>query len=470
MEKAKFLAKKQTIRVYSRSFAGKNQMKIQGQIIRHTEPGFHKAVMETLFNKRLPERQPEMIVYPNSVQDIIETIKFAKSAGKKISICSGGHSWSANHLRNDSILINMRGFNSYEINKEQMTATAGPGVGGSVLLTELFKQGLFFPAGHCKGVCLGGYLLQGGFALNGRKLGIACESVVGIDVVTADGEFVHASETENADLFWAARGAGSGFFGVVVRFHLKLYLRPKYSGTMMQVFAMKHLEDVFNWAYEIGPTIPAAVEFQMLMTRKTLKFFKPGIEAVAPIFADSEDELHEAKRFMENSPIKSKAYFRTPYLPSNVNLMYRFAMTHYPSNHRWGVDNMWTNASIAELMPFVKEISETLPPPPSHFLWLNWQPPQRQTDMAFSMEDKLFLSLYGGWKSSDDTVLYGNWATDLMQKMSHLATGIQLADESLHTRPARFVSDENLQKLDEIRDQRDANHLFHKWHSRPRIG
>lgn len=444
-------------------------MNIKCKLIRQTDNGFDKAVMETLFNKRQLNRKPEMIVYPKSIEDIIETIKFAKSTGKKISVCSGGHSWSANHIRNGSILINMSGFNDYEINKETMQATAGPGVGGSDLLSELFKQDLFFPAGHCRGVCLGGYLLQGGFAWNGRKLGLACESVIGIDLVTAEGEYIHANDRENSDLFWAARGAGAGFFGVVVRFHLKLYKRPKYCGMMAQIFSMKHLEEVFNWAFEVGPKIPPAVEFQMLMSRNTLKFLAPGIEAAAPIFAETKDELEEAKAFMEQSPIKNKAYFRTPFVKMGVKMMYRFAMTHYPSNHCWGVDNMWTKAPIAELIPFLKEISKTLPPPPSHVLWLNWQPPHRQTEMAFSMEDKIYIALYGGWKSPQETPIYGNWATDLMQKMSPLATGIQLADESLHTRSASFVSDKNLQKLDKIRLLRDEQKLFNEWHSKPEI-
>ncbi|HRH43957.1 MAG TPA: FAD-binding oxidoreductase [Pyrinomonadaceae bacterium] len=446
------------------------ELNIKGIVIRHSDRGFEEAILKTLFNKRQLDRMPLMMVVPETVDEIIATIKYAKSIGKRISICSGGHSWSANHVRNDSILINMSKFNSYEINKESMTAVAGPAVGGSILLTELFKQDLFFPAGHCKGVCIGGYLLQGGFALNGRKLGLACESVLGIDLVTADGEYLHASETENSDLFWAARGSGGGFFGVIVRFHLKLYSRPKFSGSLMHVFSMKYLEDVFNWAYEVGPSVSPAVEFQLLMTRKTLKFLTPGIEVVVPIFADSEDELYEAKAFMENSPIKNKAYFRAPYLSTGVKLMYRFAMVHYPENHCWGVDNMWTNATISELMPFIKEISVTLPPPPSHFLWLNWQPPKRKTKMSFSMEDKLYLALYGAWKNPSETLKYGNWATDLAKKYSHLETGIQLADESLHTRTAKFVSDENLQKLNLIRGKRDEDSLFHEWHSKPKIG
>ncbi|NUO03055.1 MAG: FAD-dependent oxidoreductase, partial [Saprospiraceae bacterium] len=289
-------------------------LNIKGRILHKEDAGFEAAVMGTLFNKQDPGRRPEMMVQPQTVEDIVASIRYAHAMGLKISVCSGGHSWSANHVRNNSLLIHMGHFNQYEINRDSMTATAGPAVGGSVLLAALFRQGLFFPAGHCKGVCIGGYLLQGGFAWNGRKLGMACESVLGLDIVTADGEYVHANETENSDLFWAARGAGGGFFGIVVRFHLRLYPRPKYSGNIMHVFGLKHLETVFNWAHEVGPSVSPAVEFQLLMSRQTLSFFGPGIEVVSPVFADTREELQEATAFMRNSPIKSKAFFRTPFL------------------------------------------------------------------------------------------------------------------------------------------------------------
>ncbi|QQS28680.1 MAG: FAD-binding oxidoreductase [Sphingobacteriales bacterium] len=443
-------------------------MNIQGTILKKGEPGFEQAILDRLFNKIDPQRRPDVLVLPKTVEDIMVVLKEAKSWGKKISICSGGHSWSANHLRNESILMDMCHFNRFEVNKEQMTAKAGPGVGGSILLTALYQQNLFFPAGHCKGVCLGGYLLQGGFGWNGRKLGMACESISGMDIVTADGELVHANETENADLFWAARGSGSGFFGVVVNFYLKVYPLPKYRGMMMQVFHLKHLESVYNWAYEVGPDIQPAVEFQMLMCRKTLQSFGPsGIEAAAPVFADSKDELHEALSFMYNSPVKHKAFFRSPFFNPGIRLMYSFAMGHYPENHCWGVDNMWTKAHISELMPHLKQIAETLPPPPSHVLWLNWFPPERQTDMAFSMEDNIYISLYSAWRQAKDNARYGNWATNCMKNMEYLSSGIQLADENLHHRTAKFVSNEHLLKLDKVRSSRDKFGLFNTWHSRP---
>jgi FAD/FMN-containing dehydrogenase len=445
------------------------KLNVEGRVIERTDEAFESVVMGSLFNKVDPGRRPIKVVEAKSVQDIIETIKYAKSHGKKVTVCSGGHSWSANHLRDNSILIMMKHFNQYEVNVKAMTATAGPGVGGSVLMLELFKHNLFFPAGHCKGVCIGGYLLQGGYGWNGRKTGMACEHVFGIDMVTADGEYIHASETENSDLFWAARGSGGGFFGVVVRFHLKLSVLPKYRAIIVHDFLMKHLEDVYHWAYEVGPTIPKAVEFQMLMSNNMLNLLGPGIEAVAPIFADTKDEYEEAMAFMKNSPIKKKALIATPAFNPGIDTLYKTVMSHYPENHYWGVDNMWTHSPIEALIPFIKEIAQTLPPAPAHFLWLNWHPGNIKTDMVYSNEDAIYLALYGNWKNAEDTEKYGDWAANLMKKMSHLSTGIQLADEGLHKRTAPFLSDANLKKIQEIRADRDPNGLFHEWHSRPAI-
>jgi FAD/FMN-containing dehydrogenase len=93
-------------------------MTIKGKITKKSDPNFDAAIMATLFNKRDYGRRPELMVEPQDVEDIIAAIRYAKTLGLKVSICSGGHSWSANHLRNDSLLINMKGFNRFEINKD----------------------------------------------------------------------------------------------------------------------------------------------------------------------------------------------------------------------------------------------------------------------------------------------------------------------------------------------------------------
>jgi FAD/FMN-containing dehydrogenase len=455
--------------LYQKYHPQQSVLAISGKVYSRAETGFNKRILSNLYNQVDTGRRPDMLTEPRTVEDIIHIVRYAQKAGKRVTVLSGGRSFSANSIRQDCIVISMKHFDQYRVNKEAMSAEAGPGIGGSVLLKALYNMGLFFPAGHCKGVCLGGYLLQGGYGWNGRKTGIACQSILGMDIVTAAGELVHANETENADLFWAARGSGPGFFGIVVKFYLKLYPLPPYRAIIVHDFAIKHLEDVYRWAYETGPEIPKAVEFQMMMNQNMMNIMGPGIEAFAPIFADNEDEFQAAKAFMLNSPIKKNAIVATPAFNPGIEVFYRATMTHYPANYHYGVDNMWTHASIDELMPYLKKIAQTLPPAPSHFLWLNWYPDPLTVDMAYSKEDNIYLALYSCWKNAKDTEKYNFWAADMIREMQHLSSGIQLADEGLHKRTDHFMRPENLRRVQEIRAQRDPQGLFFEWHSKPEL-
>src|SRR6185295_289866 len=128
----------------------------------------------------------------------------------------------------DSLLIDLRGLREMTVDAPALTATVSPALrGGQDLGPALRSHGLAFPGGHCSTVGLGGYLLQGGQGWNSRQWGWACENVLGVDVVTADGELIHADADTNSDLFWAARGAGPAFFGVVTRFHLRVHRMPE---------------------------------------------------------------------------------------------------------------------------------------------------------------------------------------------------------------------------------------------------
>ena len=168
---------------------------------------------------------------------------------------------------------------------------------------------------------MGGFLLKGGFGWGGTRLGLATQSVIGLDVVLADGSLVHASETENSDLYWAARGSGPGFFGVVICYYLKLYPRHRFSGMKIQVFRQRYLEDVFTWADRIGPEVSELVEFQILVTPKALGISSPGLEAFAPVLADSWREAREALSFIADSPIRAKASITTPLFPISIGMM-----------------------------------------------------------------------------------------------------------------------------------------------------
>src|SRR5205085_11563972 len=99
-----------------------------------------------------------------------------------------GHSRAGAHLRDGGLRLDVSRLDAVTRDVEARTAVVGPGVRGSNLVAALREHGLFFPVGHCQGVALGGYLLQGGFGWLSRIFGPACQSVTAVDVVTAAGE------------------------------------------------------------------------------------------------------------------------------------------------------------------------------------------------------------------------------------------------------------------------------------------
>ena len=116
----------------------------------------------------------------------------------------------------------------------------------------------------------------------------------------------------------------------------------------------------------------------------------------------------------------------------------------YPDGHRWVADNMWTHAPIEELLPGLRRIADTLPTAPSHMLWMNWGPSPARPEMAYSVEDDTYIALYGASAAPTGDAAVTSWATERMRELEPLSSGIQLADENLGRRPARFVSDERL--------------------------
>jgi hypothetical protein len=104
-----------------------------------------------------------------------------------------------------------------------------------------------------------------------------------------------------------------------------------------------------------------------------------------------------------------------------------------------------------------------LPPHPSHFVLAGWKPSADRAEMVYGVEDDIYLGLYTVWGDRADDERYGDWARSNMAAMSHLATGISLADENLARRPATFITEPNMARLDRVRAAYDPDGMFHSW-------
>lgn len=429
------------------------------------DEGYEPARRATVWHQRVPERYPEVIVQAVDADDVVAAIRYASSKGLRMSICSGGGSWAANHIRDGAVLLDVSRLDHAAIDADRKIAVVGPGTSGSALAGELDTQGLFFPVAHCRGVRVGGYLLQGGYGWNSRVLGPACESVVGVDVVTANGEQIHCDADNHADLYWAARGSGPGFFGVVTSFHLKLHPRPEVCGTGLYLYPFELADEIYAWARDVSADVDRRVELAIVASRSipSAALDSPAIVVTSPVFADTEEAAEKSLALLGASPTVDKAILKIPYSSTDLATLSETLMTNYLADHRYAVDNMWTSASADDLLPGIHRIIDTMPAHPSHFVWQNWGPSPPRQDMAYSVEDEIYLALYGAWKDPADDDKYGDWAGSNMAAMAGLASGIQLADENLGQRPAKFATDENMDRLDQVRAVYDPDALFYSW-------
>jgi FAD/FMN-containing dehydrogenase len=437
---------------------------LEGRLLRRGDAGYEE-LRRRGHNTLEPDRYPDVIVRAESEAEVVEAVKLARAEGLKAKARSGGHSWTASSVR-DGMLIDLEALDEIVVDPGTRTATVQPGVKGEGLGAALRSHGLFFPGGHCPTVCVGGYLLQGGFGWNGRLHGPACASVRAVDVVTAAGEVVHADEMTNPDVLWAVRGSGSGFFGIVTRFTLDVYELPKAIFRSAYVYPLEELDTVLRFAMEVEDRLPPSVEFALLGTTPRLPeggFAEGGAALIiaAAALCRTEEEARAGIAPLEECPVLDRAIVREAFVPTDMDELYAGADALEPAGWRYAPDNMWTNAEPDDLIPAVRELFTTIPNDESHVFWWPWRA-KELSDMAFSVQAKLYIAAFAAWRDEREDEALGSWGVDHMRRLEPFSEGIQLADENLLARPyARYLSEEKAARLEALRAEWDPEGLFH---------
>jgi len=190
----------------------------RGQLIRPDDPTYDEH--RKIWNGSI-DRFPALIARCAGVADVMAAVRFARDTGVVAAIRSGGHSFPGHSVCDGGLLIDLGLMKGVRVDPEARTARAQAGI----LLGELDREtqafGLAVPAGIVTHTGLAGLTLGGGIGWLMRKYGLTVDQLLSVDLITADGQFVKASEKENADLFWGVRGAG-GNFGIVTEFEFRL--------------------------------------------------------------------------------------------------------------------------------------------------------------------------------------------------------------------------------------------------------
>lgn len=438
------------------------------QYFRKGDPGYEDARGVAVWNGIVPPRYPDLIAYPEQDEQVVMIVRFAKEHNMSIATKSGGHSFTASFLRDGGIFVDLVKMNKFTFDVDSRVAQAQPAAYGSDLNTALAESGLMFPGGHCPTVGLGGFLLQGGFGWNSRKWGVACESVLAIDVVTADGRLVHADANDNSDFYWAARGSGCGYFGLITKFYLQLYTLPRGIMTARYVFEVKDLDEVLTAIDGVSHQVVPELEIAFFAARDQDGFHgRPTFAITADALSDTTTQARSALDLLHNLPVvRQKCIKAYPYVSCTLaEMLKRYDDILDNRGQRYQVNNLWTDSPAQDLLPSFHRIIDSLPPAPTHLYMMWWLPGAKQRDpnMVFSMEARLYVALYAISGDMDHDSKHSDYVVRSMGLMNEHKKGIQLADENLPADPGKFMGGPQFRRLEKLRRQHDPRGLFHSY-------
>jgi hypothetical protein len=212
----------------------------RGELVRPGDPSYD--LRRTVWNGSI-DRHPALIARCTGVPDVIAALAYARRAGLAVAVRSGGHSFPGLSVCDGGVVIDLGSMKRIRVDPDAGTVHAQAGV----ILGELDRAtqafGLAVPTGSVTHTGLAGLTLGGGFGWLMRKYGLTIDQLLSVEIVTADGEVVQASEAVNPDLFWGVRGGG-GNFGIVTEFEYRL-----------QAVGPTVLSGLLLWPVDEGPEV-----------------------------------------------------------------------------------------------------------------------------------------------------------------------------------------------------------------------
>ena len=227
---------------------------LRGQVIVATDEGYDGA---RAGHNGMIDKRPAVIARCSDPADVMAALRFGREQSLDVAVRGGGHSGAGLGQVDGGLTIDLSPMRWVRVDPEARRAVAGGGALIGDLDHAAHAFGLATPAGIISTTGVGGLTLGGGMGHLTRGYGLTIDNLLGVDVVLADGSFVKASETENADLFWAVRGGG-GNFGVVTSFTLQLH--PVHTvGVGITLWPVERTPDVLRWYREFLPRAPESL-------------------------------------------------------------------------------------------------------------------------------------------------------------------------------------------------------------------
>lgn len=462
-------------------------------IIWRSDDEYEHARIGRVWNQRSVDRFPLAVVKATEKSHVVEAVRLAAEKGCRVAVRSGGHNWAASSVRDNSVLVDLENLHEMSFDETTGLATVSPSIESAELNNFLFPKGRWFAGGHCPSVALGGFLLGGGVGWNAgvspsslqsrryahtvpKNWGWACEQIVAIDAVTASGDLLRADATQNTELYWAARGCGPGFPGVVTRFVLQTRPVPQAIHSSIYVYPVSAYETVFAWVLEVTP--PCSLHRRLQLTRPQLAprndpdtelifaIFQPAgapescLATILTTFKSNAADAHEALLPFETT-CPPDPHPHTFNQASTMTDQYAIQNRLNPPDHRYVVDSAFPSPSLSttELIALLKPALTSIPSPESVSFWFH-MPRPHSLGMALSLHSEHYLALYTICKDESGDAACEAHCKDVIEGMKGRSLGAYMNDIDLTRRTTRLWNVEEGKRLMEVRRKWDPEGRF----------
>ena len=423
------------------------RIRVGGTVIAEGEAGFTAALEGLVWNGRKPQATPRVIVQATSTADVQAGVRYAAANGYRVSARSGGHNWSGIALQ-DGVAIDLSALNSVSINRVARIAEVEPAAKNFALAVALTAEGLAFPVGHCGDVAMGGYLLGGGFGWNEGSWGPACHLIEKAEVVLADGSAVMVSATDYPDIFWALRGAGPLFFGVVTRFWLRLMPLPPAMAVSTWTYPIARVGDVTANLKRLANILPSYAEVSLSLAAAPPHLGLGDAKFATVILSVYGGSMTEIAALARNvgDMVPEGALATTPTTPIDFATLYAIVDQSFPNGARYGVDCLWSQDPDTTFEGLARMVAEA-PSPMSNAIGVIYGRNSALTrdlpDGALSVIGPVCGIVHGTWTSAQDDAANLAWLRDGMDRLNPVTTG-------------RYVGHADLGRADRIKDCHSA--------------
>jgi hypothetical protein len=435
---------------------------LDGQLITPTDAAYDDARRVVYITV---DRRPLAIVRAAHAQDVAYAVTYARDHNLPLAVRSGGHSLAYHSVIDDALVIDLSGMKRVAIDPEARIAQVQAGATSGDLAGSADAYGLALSTGDTHSVGMGGLTTGGGVGFMVRKQGLAIDSLLAAQLVTAAGEIVTASASEHPDLFWAIRGGG-GNFGIVTEFTFRLAPVGQILGGELLLPATREVLRGYLDYVTIAPDELTTIANLMHAPPAP---YVPQDRVGAPvlsIYVCWTGSMAEGERAL--APLRALA---TPVAdavgPMPYPAIYQFT-AHQAAPHGVALRMMFANAlSDATLEAALAALhGATSPYSIIQFRGLGGAMARVNADAtAFSHRDKrYFVAIIAIWlDAADDATTHSVWTHTLWNSIRHEGAGVYvnfLEDEGVDRIGDAYPA-ATLARLREIKRRYDPHNLFH---------